>query len=167
MRGRIIKDRLKCCYYCGSTNIVNSKSEDNMDATKRTNRGLYYFAHPYTCRDDDGNFIPAGEEANFQLANIRAAELFNRGYNLYSPISHTHPIHRASPVFLQRHEHELWYQLDNEFIDKTHWSGIILAPGWENSAGCRAEKERIEKRGLAVLLYEDIVWERKSERDGV
>ena len=127
-----------------------------MDITKSTNKGLWYFAHPYTCKDTNGNFVPAGEEANFNLCNSRAAQLFQLGYNVYAPISHTHPIHRASPDFLARHEHELWYQLDNEFIDGTDWSGIILAPGWEKSSGCRAEKERIEARGLQVLFYTDI-----------
>lgn len=128
-----------------------------MNITKTTNRGLWYFAHPYTCKDKAGNFVPAGEEANFILCNTRAAQLFQCGYNVYAPISHTHPIHRACPAFLARHEHELWYQLDNEFIDKTDWDGVILAPGWKKSSGCRAEKERIEKRGLQVLLYTDIV----------
>lgn len=128
-----------------------------MDITKSSNRGLWYFAHPYTCKDKDGNFVPEGEEANFVLCNIRAGELLVRGYNVYAPISHTHPIHRACPDFLARHEHELWYQLDNEVIDKTDWDGIILAPGWEKSSGCKAEKERIESRGLKVLCYKDIV----------
>lgn len=128
-----------------------------MDITKSTNRGLWYFAHPYTCKDKDGNFVPEGETANFELCNQRAAELFLRGYNIYAPISHTHPIHRACPEFLARHEHELWYQLDNEFIDRVAWVGIILAPGWENSSGCKAERERIESRGLIVRLYSDIV----------
>jgi len=130
-----------------------------MNVTKSTNRGLWYFAHPYTCRDKDGNYVLAGEEANFRLCNIRAAELLSRGYNIYSPISHTHPIHCASAEFLSRSEHELWYHLDNEFIDKTNWSGIILAPGWEKSSGCKAEKEKIESKNLPVLFYKDVVKE--------
>jgi len=128
-----------------------------MNITKSSNRGLWYFAHPYTCRDKNGNFVAEGEEANFNLCNMRAAELLIKGYNIYAPISHTHPIHRSCPVFLAKQEHELWYQLDNEVIDKTNWDGIILAPGWENSSGCKAEKERIEARGLKVLYYNDIV----------
>ena len=128
-----------------------------MDVTKSTNSGLWYFAHPYTCKDKDGNFVSEGEEANFHLCNIRAAELLDRGYNIYSPISHTHPIYRASPSMLARREHELWYHLDNEFIDSTSWAGIILAPGWEKSSGCRAEKELIEAKGLPVLLYANIM----------
>lgn len=130
-----------------------------MNLTKSADRGLWYFAHPYTCRDKEGNFVSMGEEANFALCNFRAAELLDRGFNIYSPISHTHPIYRASPSMLARQEHELWYQLDNEVIDKTDWAGIILAPNWELSSGCKAEKDRITSRGLPYRLYDDIMKE--------
>ena len=116
-------------------------------------KGFYYFAHPYTARDKDGNFVPEAEEANFQLCNQRAARLIEAGYNIYSPISHTHPIHRASPVFLSRHEHEAWYELDMEFLAKTQFDGIILAPGWEDSKGCRMEQEWFTEKGLEIKFY--------------
>lgn len=123
--------------------------------------GLWYFAHPYTCKDKNGNYIPEGEEANFHLCNARAAKLIELGYNIYAPISHTHPIHRASPVFLAAHEHEAWYNLDNELIAKTDWDGIILAPGWERSMGCISEKKQFEKRNLLVIKYRDILGEKR------
>jgi len=124
---------------------------------KNQTKGLWYFAHPYTCRDKEGRFLFEGEDANFRICNYRASRLLLLGFNIYSPISHTHPIHSSCPEFLSNQEHELWYELDNEFIDKTDWSGIILAPGWENSSGCVAEKERFEKRELPVLYYEEII----------
>ena len=122
-------------------------------------KGFYYFAHPYTCRDvtDEKRvkYVPEGEQANFELCNQRAARLIEAGYNIYSPISHTHPIHRASSVFLGRHEHEAWYRLDMEFIAKTQFDGIILAPGWENSKGCRMERDWFVEKGLKVLTYRE------------
>ena len=121
------------------------------------NKGFYYFAHPYTCRDSEGKFVPEAEDANFQLCNQRAARLMEKGYNIYSPISHTHPIHRASPTFLARHEHEMWYHLDNEFLERCTWDGIILAPGWAGSKGCLGEKAWFDSEGLPSLLYEEIV----------
>jgi len=120
---------------------------------------LYYFAHPYTAKDADGNFVAAAEEANFRLCCMRAGELLKRGYNIYAPIAHTHPIHIATPAFLASHEHEMWYGLDNEVIARTDWTGIILAPGWEKSSGCRAERKQFEARSLPVLLYTDIILE--------
>ena len=120
-------------------------------------KGLWYFAHPYTCKDASGNYVPAGEDANFAICNIRAGELMKRGYNIYSPISHTHPIHKATPDFLQKHEHDTWYILDNQFIDKTDFEGIILAPGWENSAGCRAELELFRAKKKCAVHYDHII----------
>ena len=120
-------------------------------------KGLFYFAHPYTCKDADGKYVFAGEEANFRICNIRAGELLKRGYNIYSPISHTHPIHIATPDFLKRHEHEMWYHLDNEVIAKCNFDGIILAPGWEKSSGCIAERQLFEELGKPILFYRDAI----------
>lgn len=130
------------------------------------NKGLWYFAHPYTCRDENGHYVPEGEEANFQLANYRSGRLLLLGYNVYSPISHTHPIHRATPEFLARHEHEAWYRLDMDLISRTRFTGIILAPGWENSKGCIEERKWFESREFPVLFYEDVIRGVKEEFDG-
>jgi len=117
---------------------------------------FYYFAHPYTCTDGE-RYVPEGEAANFRLACYRAGQLLLAGYNVFSPISHTHPIHRATPEFLARHEHKLWYDLDMEVIERTDFDGIILAPGWERSKGCREERRVFEKQGKRIAEYEDIM----------
>jgi hypothetical protein len=128
-----------------------------MEENKIGGKGLFYMAHPYTAKDADGNYVREAEDANFQLCNYRAGRLMLAGYNVYSPISHTHPIHMATPEFLQRHEHEMWYEVDMNLISKANFDGIILAPGWENSKGCCAEKIVFEHRGLKVLYYKDII----------
>jgi hypothetical protein len=120
-------------------------------------KGLWYMAHPYTSIDAEGRFVPEAEDANFQLANHRAAELLKRGYNIYSPISHTHPIHRACPEFLGNREHEMWYHLDNDLISRTNFDGIILPPGWQESKGCCAERELFEAAGKAIKHYNVIM----------
>ena len=56
-----------------------------------------------------------------------------------------------------RHEHLMWYDLDNEVIAKTNWDGIILAPKWEKSTGCVNERKQFKERGLPILLYSDIM----------
>ena len=127
--------------------------------TDATDYGLWYFAHPYTCQDKDGNYVPEAEDANFMLACMRSGDLLLRGYNIYSPICHTHPIHRACPTLLKAKEHMLWYLLDNEFIDSADWKGIILAPDWEDSKGCVAEYKRIAGKGGEVKEYSKIMYE--------
>jgi hypothetical protein len=128
-----------------------------MDITKATTEGLWYFAHPYTRKDAEGRYVPAAEAANFQLACVRSGELIRRGFNIYSPIAHTHPIHCACPSLLAANEHELWYHLDNEVIDAVRWKGVILAPEWETSNGCRAERDRILAQGGTVMLYQTAI----------
>lgn len=121
------------------------------------NKGLWYFAHSYTVKDREGKYVPEGEDANFHLCNWRAAQLLRAGYNIYSPISHTHPIHRACPEFLAAHEHEMWYQLDIHFLENANFQGIILAPGWDYSKGCEIERSWFVAHNKEVLFYTDIV----------
>ena len=89
--------------------------------------GIWYFAHPYTCKDANGNYVSGGEEANFRLCNIRAAKLIEKGYVIYSPISHTHPIHVSYPPFVGQKIHEMWYKFVNENIRQIPFKGIISA----------------------------------------
>lgn len=123
-------------------------------------KDLYYFAHPYSVKDTVGNSIHVAEEANFNLACLRTAELLKKGYFVYSPIAHTHPVHIRDPKFISEGEYLLWLKLDNLFIEKTNFRGIILAPGWEKSNGCIGEKKKFEKKNLEVLFYKDIMAER-------
>ncbi len=118
---------------------------------------LYYFAHPYTSKDPEGNIDPEGEKNNFELSIKRSAELIKRGVMVCCPIIHTHPIHVNDSEFMENKEYELWMKLDRMFFDKTDFKGIILAPGWEKSSGCNKEKQWFEEKGLEVLHYEDII----------
>ena len=118
---------------------------------------LWYFAHPYTCKNEKGEYVLGGEEANFRLCCYRAATLIEKGFVVYSPISHTHPIHINYPKFVGQEVHDMWYDQDNIFIRHADFTGIILAPLWEASKGCVAEKLLIESLGGQIKLYENIV----------
>lgn len=120
-------------------------------------QGLWYFAHPYTVKDVNGRSLPEGQEANFKLCCYRSAELIKRGYMIYSPIVASHPIHISDPDFLRRNEWELWMDLDKEIIKRTKFTGIILAPNWQDSTGCNLEKTIFESNDKKVLFYNDII----------
>ena len=47
--------------------------------------------------------------------------------------------------------------LDLDFISKTDFKGIILAPGWRSSKGCILEKETFEAMSKPVLFYDNLV----------
>jgi len=120
-------------------------------------RGLWYFAHPLTAMKEDGSRDWEKERENFHLANKRAVELLRRGYNIFSPISHSYPIQDEAG-----HEEDCqfpWYLLDEDIIRRTKWDGLILAPGWENSKGCNAERRLFESLKLPIKLYQEIIEE--------
>ena len=127
-------------------------------------RGLWYFAHPYTSKDAEGHYVPSAERANFRICCLRAAELYHAGYNLYAPICHTHPIHNADPRFLTAHEHDLWYKLDLHFIERVVWDGLILAPGWEDSHGCRLERDTFTKLHLPILTLDEALRSAREDK---
>jgi|SRR3989344_7267019 len=120
---------------------------------------LYYFAHPYTIKDKNKNNVHGAQEANFNLCCIRTAELLKKGYKIYSPIVHSHPIHIRDPKFLKSNEYKLWIELDKAMINKTKFDGIILAPEWRTSKGCMNEYKEFRKKGSKILFYEDIIKE--------
>lgn len=116
---------------------------------------LWYFAHIYTATDK------RAELANFNLCGIRTAKLIKQGYFVYSPICHTHPIHMAWPEFLVNDERELWIALDMIIIQRTNFTGLILAPLWEQSDGCCGERDKFIELGKPIKLYEDIMKQRQ------
>jgi hypothetical protein len=98
---------------------------------------LWYFAHPYS----------GDTEGNYKRCNLRATRLLKAGYVIYSPITHSHP--------LELHKgYEYWLAFDKVYLDKC--DGIILAPGWKKSKGCRWEYEYATSRDLDVLYFTDL-----------
>jgi len=127
----------------------------------RTKKGLWYFAHPYTVRDNERNVISEGQEANFRLCCQRSAELIKRGYLIYSPIAATHPIHISDPEFIRKQEYGLWIKLDNTLLANANFRGIILAPDWEKSEGCKDERNHFLSKGLEIKFYNKILQKEK------
>jgi len=108
-------------------------------ALKARSEKLFYLAHPYS--GDEGG--------NFELSNLRASKLIASGLNIYSPISHTHPLDQVQPQ-----PWEVWLAMDKLFVNRC--DGLILSPGWEHSRGCKQEKKWFEEQGKPVFLYTEI-----------
>ena len=101
---------------------------------------LYYFAHPYT-----------GDEANnYTLCCEHTNRLLDLGYHVFSPIVHSHPLD-----LLQSRPGGEWLELDEKILKCC--DGLILAPHWGLSDGCRQEFWRALKAGQMVLFYRNII----------
>ena len=105
--------------------------------------GLFYFAHPYDSTDN----TPA---KNYQLCNQRAVKLIDLGYMIFSPITHSHPLH-----VIKKHPSEFWMSIDRLIMPMC--MGLILAPRWKESRGCKEEYEYFKSIGRMILFYEDLI----------
>ena len=121
--------------------------------------GLYYFCHPYSAKTKESRI------ANFELCCKRSAELLLKGYNIFSPIVHSHPIEMASPeilTWLQEEKWKFWIGIDVAILEHVGFTGVILAPGWGRSKGCRREYDwfllhtKADDRSYDILKYYDV-----------
>ncbi len=102
---------------------------------------LFYLATPYSHIDS------AVRVARFKAVNRLAAKLMCKGLNIYSAISHTHPIAVSGRL---PKEWEYWKNLDTIMLSKCIGIIIYTQPGWQSSKGVIAEIEIAEKLGLSI-----------------
>ena len=97
---------------------------------------LIYLAHPYS-----------GKKANV----TKATDLANR---LTLEFPHYH-IFNAVKYFYQYKDVFTEEGIKRRYLDMVlRCSELWLAPGWEESAGCRAELEQAKKHGMTVVYLE-------------
>jgi len=109
-----------------------------------------YLAIPYSKMDG---------ELSFNLANEVMISLLNAGHNVFSPITHTHPLVRLGV----RGDWKFWKQVDLEFIDWTDEMVVIIPPDTdkitgiellETSVGVQAEIKYCKEQGKDVKYFD-------------
>ena len=123
--------------------------------------GLYYFCHPYSAETKEGRI------ANYELCCRRSAKLLLKGYNIFSPIVHSHSIEMASPEMLKwpiEDRYKFWlYNIDFAILEFVNFTGAIFAPDWMKSRGCTKEYMwfvshlRANGKSHRLLVYNNIV----------
>lgn len=97
------------------------------------------------------------QENSYKQANIATVILLNMGYNVFSPITHSHPLTKLENLSVP-HTWEYWQNIDYQFID---WADevwvLIPEEGVEKvdaSTGVLAEIEYAINTGKPVCMFE-------------
>lgn len=103
-----------------------------------------YLASPYTHED------PEVMDYRFNQVCEAAGALIQKGFLVFSPIAHTHPI--AVVCNLPRHS-DFWMKYDRTFIEWCDQLWVLDTDGWRQSRGIRMEVEIARELFKPVLLY--------------
>lgn len=102
---------------------------------------LLYLATPYSR-------YAAGLDAAFVAACEITASLISRGYSVYSPIAHTHPI--ALHGKLDPLDHTIWLPFNAAMMEASHGLIVALLPGWDSSLGVQHEIDYFARAGKPI-----------------
>jgi nucleoside 2-deoxyribosyltransferase len=91
------------------------------------------------------------KQTRFEAVNKIAAEFMAKGYLIFSPISHTHPIALAGA--LPGHW-EFWEAYDRTFIEWADELWVLKLEGWNMSKGVKAEIAIAKAAGKPVRYIE-------------
>lgn len=91
--------------------------------------GLVYLATPYSKYTD-------GLEQAFSDAARLAARLMQKGYRIYSPIVHCHPLARYGNIDPNA---SLWLANDEMMMNKSDTLFVAKLDGWQKSDGINSE----------------------------
>ena len=111
-------------------NITQLTTNDPANRMTHLEPERIYLACPYWHKD------PIVREERYQLVTRKAAELMLQGYQVFSPITHSHPISAHMP----NQDHDFWMKQDYPYIQ--HWADevwVYAIDGWRESIGVGLE----------------------------
>lgn len=107
---------------------------------------LTYLACPYS------HPSPIVREERFKFCTRAAAWLIReKGWNVFSPITHSHPLHVQGGC---SGDWSFWEQFDREYISLSCRLVVLLLPGWSKSTGVSSEIKIAQAQGLEILYLD-------------
>jgi len=106
---------------------------------------IIYLAVPYTHSSPDIRIL------RFNIVNKVAAKLINEGFNIFSPISHSHPISLSGDLPIS---FDFWNNYCKAFLDVSQKLLVLKLDGWEESVGVKAEIEIAKNLGIPIEYLE-------------
>lgn len=107
-------------------------------------RRLWYLGSPYSK-------YPGGVDEAFELVCRKAGDLMVKGYAIFCPIAHSHPIEKLSNT---AKPHDFWLGQDMAFLDVCFGMFVYKMPSWEVSFGLNWEIDWMKRNGKPVEYIE-------------
>lgn len=104
---------------------------------------LIYLATPYS------GYKGSREEA-YRLACLKAAELMEEGYTVFSPIAHSHSIEVEAGWKKAPKSGEFWLKQDFAILAYCDELWVYKLPGYDTSTGVLAERAFAEAYDIPV-----------------
>jgi hypothetical protein len=104
-------------------------------------RRIWYLASPYSHPDEEI------KNKRAEQAAIAAAELTRARALVFSPIVHSHALHRIAGL---RGTWDFWQKIDLDYLNHSALLVVLMLPGWKESVGVAAEIEYATRIGLPV-----------------
>jgi hypothetical protein len=92
---------------------------------------------------------PEVMEKRFDMLTRYAGNLMAMGIEVYSPITHNHPI--ATRVNLPR-TWAFWSQFDLPMLKRCEYMNVLTMSGWEKSVGVTAEINYCKEHNISFYL---------------
>lgn len=108
---------------------------------------LVYLGSPYTAS------TIAEMESRFKAVCQEAADLMLEGYEVFSPIVHSHPLSDYMDPKL-RTDHDFWMKQDLAILKHADFMYVLQLPGWTLSRGLNREMEFATANGIPVIFRE-------------
>lgn len=101
---------------------------------------MIYLASPYSHVD------PAVRERRFAIASRVAAELIRAGHQVFSPVTHSHPIAAHGLPG----DWAFWEPFDCRLLQASDELMVLTLDGWQESRGVQAEIDLAIELGMPI-----------------
>ena len=107
-----------------------------------------YLATCYTYGDGKGLYAKFIAWLRYRRVTRMTGKLLTMGYNVFSPITHSHLLPKYIPERLNTHS--LWLGLDLQWVDACDELFVYMQPGWKESYGVDIEIRYANRTGKPV-----------------
>jgi len=123
--------------------------EQNVSNWKPSVPGMAYVGISYTGKLGEDCPMELREQS-FKTANSVSAYFMSKEEIIFSPISHSHPIHFSMGSV--GNDHSFWMRYNKEMARYCNRLYVICTPGWKESKGLMMEMDWFRKDKKPIFL---------------